>query len=912
VKRFLAYILLCLSVLFGTFASFVPTIVSINASADYDNGQNFVYRISTKDNSDKNDGDIESGDAIDSVVSIFKSRLNSANISTYKLETEGNNTIRLSFKAQSEINTAVAKYLNFDWNLEAMDYSGKILLESDDFFKSGDAYIDYSDSYPVIVMPLANAEDFKTKLYQNVKDASSSDEKTTSSIETNSFKYQTMDDAAETTSNANYIYIVNNWDTTSYSMEKVITNSDSADTKELNAYIDRIDATKPENVYFDYDSTKTDATFTKLKYTGFLTNAGSDLALANKLANIVCAELNSTKIDYNLTLINKDIINDATNNTLPFIEKLIYRGGEYGSYQSIIFSSLLISCLVAYVVVSLFVILNYNLSGLTTISLVPGALLLTLFILNSFGAEFNIGMIIALIAIAIIFLFSQLSYFKSVKEELYKGRNLRKANEEASKKTLALQIDLSIISILFGLVGYLIPNSIMVSVGATLILGGLLNLVVNGLLLRGMYYFLTNSSFVASHLNLLMIEQKKIPNLANDEKPTYFDGFNKKENKKISKFYGIGGAILLIASIVGILSFQLSTGNIYNSNSSNVIGSRVYLQFDYNENSDIQSVSDLETKVLDHLYVYDTTTNNRSEKNVGYSDVLMYTYSYKENYANNKETLKTIYYVIELSSIYSENSKVSAYVNSSYYLDNVSVEDALQYLISNYNSVPNFKDVTLNDVINVNDDTNNYYAMLFAVIGSLIASLYLILRYGISRGLTSLLIIGGSLTITIGIFVLTRGVFTSQISLGLIILALFGYALLLTIFSTERNAFKDAKIDKNDLELRKNNSFYSMNLAFSNILIIGSLSEFIIISFLFATTFTTYFIILVIIGILIVTASTKLLNVDVSYVLVKFFGNIKVRINANYQARKSKHDKKKNIVDKGDGPEEATFIGIND
>jgi hypothetical protein len=48
VKRFLAYILLCVSILISAFAGFVPTILSINASADYDNGQNFVYQISLK------------------------------------------------------------------------------------------------------------------------------------------------------------------------------------------------------------------------------------------------------------------------------------------------------------------------------------------------------------------------------------------------------------------------------------------------------------------------------------------------------------------------------------------------------------------------------------------------------------------------------------------------------------------------------------------------------------------------------------------------------------------------------------------------------------------------------------------------------------------------------------------------
>ena len=914
-KRFLAYILLCVSVLISVFAGFVPTIVSINASADYDNGQNFVYQIGLKENGTKNEGDVESGDAIDSITKVFKDRLDAANISTYKLEVEGNTTIRLSFKAQKEINSAIAKYLNFDWNIEAMDYSGNIFLESADFFKSGTAYIDYSANYPVIVMPLVNAEDFKTKLYKNVNGTST--EKDTDSV--NNYyvgkvsAMATDNGEAQQTKDENYIYLVNNWNTTEYAMDTVITDNSNVDTKEQNAYIDRIDATKPENVFFDYDSTKTDATFTKLKYTGFLSNAGSDLNVANKLATIVCAQLNSSALDYNVTLINKDIINDATNNTVPFIEKIIYHGNTYGSYSSIAFSSLLLSTLVAMIVVSLFIVLNYGLSALTSISLIPAVLLATLAVFNSFGAEFNIGTIIALIAVTIILLFSQLPYFKSVKEELYKGRNLRKANEETSKKILPLQIDLSVITILFGLVAYLIPNSIMISIGATLILGGLLNLVASGILLRGIYYFITNSSLVNNHLNLLMVETKKIPNLANDEKPKYFEGFKKKQNSKANMVFGIAGVLMLVASIIGISAFQFGTGNIYNSNSSDTNRSRIYIQFTYNENSSIQSVSDLESKVLNHLYTYNSSTNEtNTSSNVKYDDVLTYTYSYKENYKNNKEVLKDIYYIVELNSLYNDNSVVSAYVDNTYKLEGVTVVDAIQYLLRTYNGVSNLTNTELKTVKNVNDDTNNHYALLFALIGSAIVSLYLILRHGISRGLTSLLLVGASLTVTIGIFVLVRGNFTSQITLGLIILAIYGFSLISYIFNSEHTSLKDAKIEKIDFEGRKANSVFSLNLTYSNAFVIAALSEFTLISFLFASTFTTYFVILVVIGILILTATMKLLNIDISYILMKFFGNIGSRISVVYNDRKAKKAKKKNVIEKGDGPEEAVFIGIND
>lgn len=912
-KRFIAYILLCVSVLISVFTGFVPVVLSINASADYDSGQNFVYKISLKDDGTKNEGDITDGDAIKAISDVFKTRLDEANISTYELENEGNDTIRLSFKDKSEINTYVSTFLNFDGGVQAMDYSGKILLDSADFISSGKAYVDYTDNSPVIVLPLAKPEDFKTKLYENINGTKKDDTQANSVHSlSNSEVKPFADTETEETKNENYLYIVNNWDSETYSMSTIIEDNTSANTKETEAYIDRIDATKAENLFYDYDSANPNKTFTQLKYTGFITDANNDATLANRLANIVCSKFNASALDYKVTLINKDYINTASNNVSAFIENLIYHGNTYGSYQSIVMSSLLISTLVAFVVVGLFLVLNYGLGSLASISMTPAMLLVTLAIFNSFGAEFNIGTVIALIALAVVSIFSACSYYKAVKEELYKGKNLRKANQEASKRTISIQADLSIITILLGLVAYLIPNSIMLSIGAVLILGGLLNLVINGLCLRGLYYFLSNSTFIADHLNLLMVERKKIPDLSKDEKPTYFDSFKKSTSKNKTKYFGISAVVLLIASIIGMTSFQLINGNIYNTSSNTVTSSRIYIQFNYNENSRIQSVSDLETKVLNNLYTFDTSKDARTTTNVKYNDVLTYTYSYKENYANNKETLKKVYYIVELKNILDENTKVSAYVDDSHMLDNVSVDDALQYLIVDYNNVSNFEDVALKGVTNVNDDTINYYCLLFAAIGCAIIGVYMILRFGISRGLVSLIFVGTIVTITTGIFSLIRGTFSSQITLGVVLLVILGFAILDNYFVYEKSIKKEKHLDKSNIAGLKEDSNYAISLSHSNVIIMSILSSFILISFLFAKTFTTYFVVFVILGLLLMILFYKALTVNITYLFSSFFGSIGSRISENYTSHRNKRLAKKNKTDKGDGPEEATFIGIND
>ena len=915
-KRFIAYILLCVSILFSAFIGFVPTVLSINASADYDSGQNFIYKISLKEDGDKNDGDITSGAAMDSIIEVFKDRLDSANISTYKLESEGNDTIRLSFKEKSEINTYVSKYLNFDANIQAMDYSGKIILEASEFISTGEAYIDYTNNTPTVVLPLADPEGFKTKMYENINGSKTNDSSSSYTKKVGGIQTFADDDSSEeeSTSNENYLYIVNNWKAESYSMKTIIEENSSANTDEINAYIDRIDATKASDFYFDYDIDNAGETFTELKYTGYLNDAGSDLSLANKLANIVVNKFNASSLDYEVTLINKDYINSTSNNVGAFIENLIYHGTQYGQYRSIVMSSLLISTIVAFVVTAVFFVLNYGIAGLTSVVITPAMIIATLAVFNSFGAEFNIGTIIALIAVAMISIFSGAAYYKSVKDNLYRGKNLRKANQDASKNTAFIQIDLSVISVILGLVSYLIPNSIMLSIGAVLILGGLFNLVLNGILLRAMYYFLSNSTFIESHLNLLMVERKKIPDLSKDEKTVYFDQFKKtSEKKNKTKIFGIIGTALLFISAIGITSFQLINGNIYNTNNDVVTSSRVYLEFDYKDNGAIKTVSDLEKKVLNNLYTFDTKSNSRTDNHVAYDDILNFTYSYKENFSVNKETLKIDYYIIELSNVFDEeNTKVSAYVDSTHYLDNATIEDALQYLITDYNNVSNFNSVELKSIKNVNSDANNYYCLLFVSIGTAIVGVYMIFRFGVSRGLVSILFVAASSTIVTGIFSISRGNFNSQITFGVILLTILGFAILDNYYVVDREIKKEHHLDKNNLVALKEDSQFAINLANSNVTIMSMLSLFVVISFLFAKSFSMYFVLFVVLGAFLMLMFYKVLTVGLVYKLSSFFGSIGNRITNKYETHRAKVNEKRHQKDDGDGPQEATFIGIND
>lgn len=917
-KRLIGYITLCSSILIGAVAGFIPAVLSINPSVEYGNGQKMVFKIEEKDGSSKTQGDIDDGNAIKEVTDLFKERLNKVNVSTYDLESEGNDVITITLKNEAIINKEISEYLSFDWNIEVSDFSGSVVLGEDTFFERGTAYIDYEDNYPVIIMPIVNPEDFKNKLLVNVGSGADSSVnpaevnkgKTITTMEKTIRLFEDEDSEEESAKDTDFIYLVNNW-SSEYSLDTVINNPSSALTEENNAYFDKILATDQTYSLFDDYDPESENAFTKLRYTTFLQNAGSDLSLANKLAVVTCAKLNASELNYKITLINDAALNTAENTTLPLIERLVNRGDNYGSFLSIAGSTLLYAFCFALVVVTVFAFLNYGLNALSSTTTTLSTVLLTLAIFNIFGAEFNLGSIIGLIGVAAISILSAIVYFRTVKEESYKGRNLKKANEEASSKTIAKQLDFSVITILLGIVCYLIPNSITVSIGIMFVVGSVMNLVLNGVLLRLLMYFLCNSSVINDNLKIIQIEKRLIPDVTKDEKPTYFEQFKKNRDPKVKNLptkLGIAGVVLLVASVVGMLTFGILNGNIYRQSEA-YNSTKVYIQFNYNENSNIQDVSDLEEYVLSNIYTY--SNNTTTTTNLKYNNVDRFTHTYKISSVGNT-SIEEIYYVVDFVSSVTPDTKVSASAdNGKYLVENISVEEAINYLASDYASCSNLNEVSLKQVKNVNNDSNNFHSMVFGLIGCGLIFLYFILRFGISRALSALIIVGGDLTITTGIFTLIRGTFSSNITFGVVFLALFGFIVLANIFANEKDSYKENKAKLNTLTLRKENSKASIKLSFANVVVAFELISLMVISFLYAKAFSIAAIAFILVGLALLFVYSRFCLLDLSYALIDVFNKIRDWFKAVY-ANNKKDVKKVAKKELSDGPEEAIFIGIND
>ena len=380
--------------------------------------------------------------------------------------------------------------------------------------------------------------------------------------------------------------------------------------------------------------------------------------------------------------------------------------------------------------------------------------------------------------------------------------------------------------------------------GGITIIGAIINVLLSGIVFRGFSWFLYNSDFASKHPRVLQIEPKLIPDLTKEEKAKYFDEFKRGDSKRTFKVYGIAGLVLLVASIVGITTFQVVNGNIYNSTETSKYNS-VTVQYNL-VNANDEFIVD--NKILKIEEAFDDIYKDQglSTKYFKADSISVDSY-YNEYLAGETNPIKyrEYYFVVDLGSNYDFDTSV-------YYSNGDSkVADKLGNVIKT--SIQSKLDtnylVSINETKNVSDDFNNKDVAIAAAITVAILFAYFILRFGPSKALTALLVGASLLTISIGIFSLIRGNFTSELTLGLLLITLLTYISFALYFIDEQALVRENKKELSDLDKRQEKFEYSANITYKLVFNIALFAIFIVISFFFSTSFKNdkFFSVLVII-----------------------------------------------------------------
>ena len=199
--------------------------------------------------------------------------------------------------------------------------------------------------------------------------------------------------------------------------------------------------------------------------------------------------------------------------------------------------------------------------------------------------------------------------------------------------------------------------------------------------------------------------------------------------------------------------------------------------------------------------------------------------------------------------------------------------------------------------------------VLATAVAILIITVYLMLRYRLSRGLASIIFPTLASAVILGIMLLFNFFLTipANVAIAVPVVTLFSYFFTIQFFNRERELLADEKVKDNSKEHRSEVAMRALGIAYTPILATAVLGIYCLINFFgFGPSNISVAYVAMFVGSIIALAFISCLVVPSCNLLFGWFSKVKINI------RRPKKNKTGKPVHKSAEPEEAIFIGIND
>lgn len=910
-RRKLGYCLLSGSLILAGLCLVGPTVSGLDTDLTYGSGRDLVFKISKAESTyggvqTSNYIDSSDPDAVDLVGEEMEKRLKTWDVEAEVVK-EGYDTIRVKIRTSKDDETKyqyLQNYLAFsggDFTIGASIDEGnedyKVYDKWHNPFKSNSAEIRYISTskgdVPAVVVPLLEDDELRGENGQfntlvkycndNTQEANESEGKE----EKNCYfvlwaNKQVGDTFAKTeTSNSSYdANVASRLIFAERASEAWYEPSEETDKYKEFQLIPSSAAITSDG----YDSSKADAAYQAAFYYKNLLNASSykDLGING----------------YDVTF----AFYETTNATVEPLVKF----GNWNVHPN--FGSTFIATLVAFAFLAILLISLYRLGALAILSNVVVAVMASLLMFSFFGAQFGVGALVGLGVVALIATFGGMYYFSKFKEQIYQGRSLRKSHEEAAKRALWPTIDAGVIGIIIGLCLYGFVPSVVGKLGLVLVLGSFFGTLSNLLLLRLEGYLLANDQNTEQNYGKIYnIDSQKVPNLAKEEKPTYFGAFASKDFAKHSKIIGGIASLIALSSIIGLSVFSGLNGAPYNYANQYDDTTLSYIEYRVSSGSllQISDKADLEDKILKNIYIVE----DGEKKQLAYTDISLedgsvyYTHEEKKldihyytvNWAEHYDITATYDFVLKFSG--SEEAISTDF--------NTAIKSAVEKIVRDgiY--------VSTNNVVGQASEPSLSNVWLGFGIGMAIATVFMMIRYRLSRGLASGILATSSAIIIMGFFSLTRIPSIPLVSIGGIVTGLLVLISSLFILAKEKELSRDSREkDKDSIAFKTLCISNACSQAAETVLGFSFICAFGFIWYMgFMPSVWTMIYVGIMIGILVMAIFVLTLLSPSSILLSRGFSRIHISIKPKKKSPSAPttSGRKRNAE-----PEEAIFIGIND
>ena len=881
-RRFIAYILTCITLVLGIGAAFTPVFTEMTPGREYTSGEQFVYELrSNAAEAGEDDTFVTTDDTeIKKVAEEMKKRLDAFSIEDYSVVVEGNTSVRVSVSIDdSNVLNYVRRYLAFNGkHFTLADKTGESFVEQEDLFGDKEAYIVHEqDVFPYLVIPVNNVEKVRTLIESITGENKDEDSSTRANIkradEQASPDLFLWNNVGEDDS-LNYSEASKDPIFTHYNLTHSFAASNFwyKDSKEEKTEIGILfGQAKEDSENNEYDTNSLQAANKAALYYKNLINASS-YSETYKVVDLFVTE-SASGVTYNPIKTNASV------------ENLI----KLDSNINLAMSLTLISTLVCVIVTSLILVLFYRLHaiGMVTNTLSTVFLTFLLFILVM-KATLNPAAIIGGVLLALSSLIGQIFYANKFKEEIYKGRSMKKANTEAVKKSVLIYIDIAVVTAFLGLMLYLLGGSALKPMGIVLFFGSVIGLVMNLLVYRILNFLLTNTTSFQEKYNLFNIDKTKVPSIQNEVKVNYEGPYAEKDFTKHNKPFWIAASVLIVASIAGIITFGAIKGSPLNVTKTSADTTTLYVSIE-RDHPIIEDTDTFKSEVIYKVVLDEKTPFKDQAIDVDYENRVTYNY-------DSKLSTTYHYYVFSLNGTYNEDA----------------LEEAFETAVLNAEQITGEMNLVKVDsrVVKATVGTPNQGFVALATGLSIVgAALYFCFRYKPSRALATLLTSSAVTTIIYGVLVLTRISTTPITSLVMPLVALFSILTSIYFFNKEKDIVDETKEELTP-EKKKEIMVKATALSASPLFVATILGAYVGINFFgfgpmtFAVMFGSF-----VVGVILSTILVLTLNGVISHTFGILFSKIKLpKFKRKTRKEKIKLKAKKNSSE----PEETVFIGIND
>lgn len=900
-RRFIAYILMALSILLAVGVSATTVFSRLNAGREFTNSYEVLYTVEGSESQ------------VEDVATEFRKRLDDFAVEDYSVAIQEDQTTNAGDKGRKfaiEVSFA-ADQSEFEYISKYLPYSGgsfsligtKDDQFVDDIFKDSQAYITkVQDTIPYVIIPVPASDKEKVETFlKGIEDASGDSGNPDVPAQNRFTRLNAEGDSGEgegeEEDNTPNIFLVHDWN-----------DGDSYESVSKDPHISSKILMEFNNKHFWYENSKEE--HTEIQYLCGTPDEEGNYDLKNlKFANLKATYLknmfNAPKYEAEIsTVYVTESASGITNNynTLQATnENLLVLGSDV----NLAWSTTLISTLIALAIVSLLLVVFYRWSALAVIANTVGTVFLTYVVFIFMGSLFNIPAIVGGVILAVASLFSSVYYLFKFKEEVLKGRTIKKANQEASRKSNLLAIDASVVLAFTGLMLFVLGGAALKPMGIILFFGSLFALAMNLIVFKIMMYLLTNTTSFQNKYSYFAIDPKDVPNVLEEKKTEVKSGYENVNFTKHSKLTSIILSALLVASVAGIAVFGSIKGSPLNVDAATKDHSVLYVNINA-ENKVITDAEAFEEYVLKNIKVNDKALEYDSKDGVTYQKITKF-----DSDTLKEEVLPYNYFAVDLSNVLSVNKvEYSLDKGKSYEVADEGLGYAFEQVIISLEGIEAEKiDFSLLKSHETISTPNQGFVALATGIAVLGAGLYIAIRFRVSRGIAASVVAGGSAATAYGLLALTRLGTTALSSITMPVVAVPVLLFAILYAAKEKELVKDSK-EEITLEKRKDIMQKALSLSASGIIIIAILSIYLVINYFgFGLASTAYMFAASLVGLVVGLIAVLTVMGPLGSLLDKAFSKIRL---PKFQKKEKKQRIKLHEQPKTSEPEERIFIGIND